>query len=203
MRRTNVERVADAAVPVKGSPGIGKRLALQHYANGQSQQRPAIFLDLSDIYHAKSPDDRRTLKVSMGDSPRSTQFEADQDESEQPNLWWTAVEDALGLSASSEGIFIGKTVAPNRVLMIHVLDPASTLSHATHSLRLIASSSTHGPTSLILTDVQLIFTGSQRIHRENSMQKLSWLHDRVAEGSIELLLTEGRGSGSGILKTGE
>ncbi|KAJ3047193.1 hypothetical protein HK097_000147, partial [Rhizophlyctis rosea] len=87
---------------VKGSPGIGKRSALQHYASGQSQQRPAIFLDLSDIYHTKSPDDRRTLKVPMVDSPRSAQSETEQDEVEVPNLWWTAVEEALGLSASSE-----------------------------------------------------------------------------------------------------
>ncbi|KAJ3031665.1 hypothetical protein HDV00_008226 [Rhizophlyctis rosea] len=167
---------------VKGSPGIGKRTALQHYAFTQSHHRPAIFIDLSELYPSRQPHDRHMLDIEFGDTEPSddpAESQDDQEDQEEQNIWIKALETAFGVGSSSE----------------------DSRSHLTHSLRLIAQSSTHGPTLLILTDVHLLFTGSQRIFREKTTETLRWLHERCVEGSLEVVLAEGRGGGSGVLKT--
>ncbi|KAJ3277829.1 hypothetical protein HK104_002936, partial [Borealophlyctis nickersoniae] len=187
---------------VEGPPGIGKRGALTHYTFNESRHRPAIYLNLSAALHrhhggSSVEEDGDVLEdTAEADDDSEDEEEIEEDnETEQTDdrvqkhgryrayRWRRGLEEAFGWKYDGD------------FPMSESFQPLDSFTHITQSLRLIASASRHGPTLIVIDDVQLLF----KDHRPSDVyvdvpELFGWLHERAVEGSLQVVLCSSRKS---------
>ncbi|KAJ3412676.1 hypothetical protein HDV05_000367 [Chytridiales sp. JEL 0842] len=201
---------------LEGPQGLGKGTALQQWVSEEGAQRPAVYLQLSQVLRKRhggssmEDDDEEEEGEGYFNTETETELEGLEERvrmTVRRDAWIRAVEKALGVS-DEEAMMIplpdnhfDESASEDTYRHTTQVD-LTLLSHVAQALRLIASQSPSGPVLLVIDDIQLLF--HQRLplweKYDGIPEVLGWLLRADQEGILDVVFCSSEKSAVGAIK---